>query len=192
MSIYVTDELKSWIGREATYTAPEELGQASIRYFAMALGDDNPLFQRRGVRAQPPVTAPSDRATNVDLRDQPAFEEPTGRQRLYRPRYGRFRCPAIASCAAAMNTNSISRSAARRSTSRCRWRLVDIYERETSRAGVGHLCRLRGSLHQSERRAARRQPRNQHSPAMTIAPLTILSRMWRLAKRCRRWNSMSR
>ena len=51
MSTYIIDELKSWIGREVTYTAPEELGQASIRYFAMALGDDNPLFQRRGVRA---------------------------------------------------------------------------------------------------------------------------------------------
>ena len=44
MSTYITDELRSWIGREATYTAPEELGQASIRYFAMALGDDNPVF----------------------------------------------------------------------------------------------------------------------------------------------------
>jgi len=44
MSGYITDELRSWIGREATYTAPEELGQASIRYFAMVLGDDNPVF----------------------------------------------------------------------------------------------------------------------------------------------------
>jgi len=37
MSTYITDELKSWIGREAIYTAPEELGQASIRYFAMVV-----------------------------------------------------------------------------------------------------------------------------------------------------------
>lgn len=40
----LTDELKSWIGREAHYPAHEELGRASIRYFALALGDDNPLY----------------------------------------------------------------------------------------------------------------------------------------------------
>ena len=41
----LTDELKGWIGREAHYPAREELGRASIRYFALALGDDNPLYQ---------------------------------------------------------------------------------------------------------------------------------------------------
>jgi acyl dehydratase len=40
----LTDEIKSWIGREAHYPAREELGRASIRYFALALGDDNPLY----------------------------------------------------------------------------------------------------------------------------------------------------
>lgn len=40
----LTDELKSWIGREAHYPAREELGRASIRYFALALGDDDPLY----------------------------------------------------------------------------------------------------------------------------------------------------
>ncbi|HVN28506.1 MAG TPA: MaoC family dehydratase N-terminal domain-containing protein [Candidatus Binataceae bacterium] len=44
MRTRLTDELKAWIGREATYTAPEELGRASIRYFALALGDDNPVY----------------------------------------------------------------------------------------------------------------------------------------------------
>ena len=39
----LTEEIKSWIGREAHYPAREELGRASIRYFALALGDDNPL-----------------------------------------------------------------------------------------------------------------------------------------------------
>lgn len=41
---FLTPELLAWIGREATYTAPEELGRASIRYFALAAGDDNPLY----------------------------------------------------------------------------------------------------------------------------------------------------
>ncbi|WP_327084989.1 MaoC family dehydratase N-terminal domain-containing protein [Nonomuraea sp. NBC_01738] len=29
---------------EIVYTAPEELGRAAIRYFAQAVGDDNPLY----------------------------------------------------------------------------------------------------------------------------------------------------
>ncbi len=41
----LNDELKSWIGREVTYTAREELGRASIRYFALAIDDENPLYQ---------------------------------------------------------------------------------------------------------------------------------------------------
>jgi len=40
-----TDELRSWVGREVTYEAPEELGRAAIRYFAVATGDDNPLYR---------------------------------------------------------------------------------------------------------------------------------------------------
>jgi len=44
MMALLTEELKSWIGREARYQAREELGRASIRYFALALGDDNPLY----------------------------------------------------------------------------------------------------------------------------------------------------
>lgn len=41
----LTDEIKGWIGREAVYTAPEELGRAAIRYFALAIGDDTPAHQ---------------------------------------------------------------------------------------------------------------------------------------------------
>ena len=40
----LTEELRSWIGREVTYVAREELGRASIRYFVLAIGDDNPLY----------------------------------------------------------------------------------------------------------------------------------------------------
>jgi acyl dehydratase len=40
----LTEELRSWIGREAHYPAREELGRALIRYFALAIGDDNPLY----------------------------------------------------------------------------------------------------------------------------------------------------
>jgi acyl dehydratase len=44
ISTLLTDELRDWIGREVSYTAPDVLGAASIRYFALALGDDNPLY----------------------------------------------------------------------------------------------------------------------------------------------------
>ena len=40
----LTDELRQWIGREFNYIAPEEIGRASIRYFALAIGDDNRLY----------------------------------------------------------------------------------------------------------------------------------------------------
>jgi acyl dehydratase len=40
----LTDDLRSRIGEERVYTASEELGRASIRYFARAVGDDNPLY----------------------------------------------------------------------------------------------------------------------------------------------------
>lgn len=40
----LTDELRSWVGREAHYPGREALGRASIRYFALALDDDNPLY----------------------------------------------------------------------------------------------------------------------------------------------------
>jgi len=40
----ITKELRDCIGREASYTAPDELGRASFRYFAMALTDSNPVY----------------------------------------------------------------------------------------------------------------------------------------------------
>ncbi|MEU4420764.1 MaoC family dehydratase N-terminal domain-containing protein [Actinoplanes sp. NPDC024001] len=38
----LTPELAARIGEEITYTAPEPLGRASIRYFALATGDTDP------------------------------------------------------------------------------------------------------------------------------------------------------
>ncbi len=40
----LTEDVKAWIGREVTYESPDELGRASIRYFALAIGDENPLY----------------------------------------------------------------------------------------------------------------------------------------------------
>jgi acyl dehydratase len=41
----LTEEISALVGTTASYTAPEELGRASIRYFARAVGDDNPLYR---------------------------------------------------------------------------------------------------------------------------------------------------
>jgi acyl dehydratase len=40
----LTPELKARIGDEVVYASPDELGRAAIRYFALATGDDNPLY----------------------------------------------------------------------------------------------------------------------------------------------------
>ena len=43
----LTDELRARVGETAVYTAPDPLGRAAIRYFAAAVGDDNPLYTDR-------------------------------------------------------------------------------------------------------------------------------------------------
>lgn len=44
MSTRLTEAVKACIGREAVYTATEPIGEAAIRYFALAVGDDCPLY----------------------------------------------------------------------------------------------------------------------------------------------------
>jgi acyl dehydratase len=40
----LTDEIRALEGRTKVYTAPEPIGAAAGRYFALAIGDDNPLY----------------------------------------------------------------------------------------------------------------------------------------------------
>ncbi|GAA4987331.1 MaoC family dehydratase N-terminal domain-containing protein [Yinghuangia aomiensis] len=44
----LTDELRARIGETRAYTAPEPLSAASMRYYALAVGDANPLYIDRG------------------------------------------------------------------------------------------------------------------------------------------------
>ena len=44
MAALLTDEIRALIGLEVSFTAPEELGRAAIRYFAIAIGDESPLY----------------------------------------------------------------------------------------------------------------------------------------------------
>jgi len=48
----LTDEVRAFIGREVTYEAPEPLGAAAIRYFALATGDSNPLYHNEAEARQ--------------------------------------------------------------------------------------------------------------------------------------------
>lgn len=45
--VLLTPELHARVGESVSYTAPEPLGRAAIRYFATAVGDDNPLYTDR-------------------------------------------------------------------------------------------------------------------------------------------------
>ncbi len=40
----ITSEVKAMIGTEKTFSSPEEVGRATIRRFAVAIGDPNPLY----------------------------------------------------------------------------------------------------------------------------------------------------
>lgn len=60
----LTDELRALVGRTATYTAPEALGRASIRYFALATGDDNPAHLAGDV-APPTLVCETNQLVNL-------------------------------------------------------------------------------------------------------------------------------
>lgn len=45
--VLLTEALLARVGQTAVYTAPDPLGRAAIRYFALAVGDDNPLYTDR-------------------------------------------------------------------------------------------------------------------------------------------------
>ena len=45
MAGLLTDQVRAFIGREATYTAPEPYGAASFRYFALAVGAEEAIHR---------------------------------------------------------------------------------------------------------------------------------------------------
>jgi len=59
----LTEELRALVGRQAVYVSPEEFGLAAGRYFARAVGDDNPLYTSteaaRAVGLPGPVLPPT-------------------------------------------------------------------------------------------------------------------------------------
>lgn len=78
----LTDELRGWVGREASYEAPEELGRAAIRYYALALSDDNPLYRDEshargtrfaGVIAPPTLVVETNQYADLPLRPEDGY-----------------------------------------------------------------------------------------------------------------------
>ena len=129
----LTDELKAWIGREVRYPAHEELGRASIRYFALAVGDDNPLYRDDDYARQagyPSLIAPptlvcetsqyADRPPDEDGYIGHAWELPiTGCRMIRAGNEYEFHRPTLPS-------DRISVT----------WTLEDIVERRASRGGT--------------------------------------------------------
>jgi acyl dehydratase len=77
----LTEELRARIGDQRVYTAPDELGRASIRYFARAVGDDNRLYTDDeyarewgydGVVAPPTLVCETNQCVDAD-RDEDGF-----------------------------------------------------------------------------------------------------------------------
>ena len=44
MTRLLTDEIEGLLGKEVVYESPDDIGRASIRYFATAIGSDNPVY----------------------------------------------------------------------------------------------------------------------------------------------------
>ena len=132
MSTRLTDGLKSWIGREAVYVSPEPLGQGSIRLFAMATGDWNPLhhdeaaakLSRHGGVIAPPTLVCE---TNQFYTRKPGGDGYIGH---------RFNLP-IDGDRVIRGGNEYEFHQPARADDRITvtWRVVDIYEKETKAAG---------------------------------------------------------
>jgi acyl dehydratase len=72
----LTDELRALVGTRRVYTAPEPFGAAAFRYFALAVGDDNPLYSDPayargqgldGVTAPPTLVCETNQYANVPM-----------------------------------------------------------------------------------------------------------------------------
>lgn len=133
MSSYNIEELRSWIGREVTYTAPEELSAASIRYFALALGDENPLFHdeaygrttRHGSMIAPPTLV---------CETNQFFQNPPDENGYI----GHFWALPFTSSRFIRGENEYEFHQPVRADDRVTvtWRIADIYERQTKSAGT--------------------------------------------------------
>ena len=131
MTATTNPELLKWLGREVVYTATEEVGLASIRYFAFAIDDPNPLYRDAAFAASTRhggIIAPP---TMVCETNQFAGEQEDGNGYIGHhwdlPINGRFM----------RGSNDYEFFQPVRPTDRItiKWKIVDIYERTTRKLG---------------------------------------------------------
>jgi acyl dehydratase len=66
----LTDEVRAMVGRTAEYTAPEPLGAASIRYYALAMGSDPSRWRDE---AFPTLVCDTNQTTGLTEPDRAGF-----------------------------------------------------------------------------------------------------------------------
>ena len=150
----LTEEIRALLGARKVYTAPEELGAAAGRYFALAIGDDNPIYSDgEFARAQglPGVTAPltliceTNQYAGLPI-DSDGYAGHSWNISI--PDTRRVR---------GGNTYRFERRIRPDDVITATWEIADISEK-TTRSGADMLViTSRATLHQPGRRAARRQ-----------------------------------
>ena len=127
----VAEQYRHLIGTEHVFTAPEEVGRASIRKFALALGDLNPVYVDPEVAAQGPygdVVAPPTLVCETTQYYRGQVDEEGGfAERLRLPLRQEIR---------ASNEYVFHRLLRPDDIITARWRISEIYERE---GRSGHL-----------------------------------------------------
>ena len=131
----LTPELQALVGQEVSYTAPEELGRAALRYFALAVGDDNPLYTDSDfarAHGYPDVIAPPTLICETTQyaglpRDEDGYAGHTWRLEIPETRLVR-----------GGNTYEFHRPILPTDIVTATWRITDITERTTS-GGLGML-----------------------------------------------------
>jgi acyl dehydratase len=125
----LTPEIEAMRGTVVEYEAPEELGRAAIRYFATAVGDDNPIYTDDGAAraaGHPGVVAPPTLVCETN-------------QGVVRPRdaegyIGHTWDVPVTGCRAIRGGNEYVFGRPVRPTDRIttRWELADLTEKESS------------------------------------------------------------
>lgn len=131
--VLLTPALRARVGETRSYTAPEPLGRAAIRYFATAVGDDNPLYTDRSYARDhgfedvvaPPTMLAETNQYLVRARDEDGFAGHSWDLDVPGSRLVR-----------GGNAYVFARPAGPDTVVTATWRLADLTERRTSAGGA--------------------------------------------------------
>ena len=155
----VAEGFRSLIGTEYVFTAPEEIGRASIRQFALAIGDMNPLYLDRQGAAEGPygdIVAPPTFVCETTQYYRGQVDDEGGfTERVLLPMGQPIRAANEYTFHQLMRSDDVITA---------RWRIDDIYER---RGRSGHLLFLVVAIDYS----------NQHGQSLAENRETIVYRL---------------